>query len=176
MDSFYFNLQINRSNLFQLTCGAVALEISVLHLIALLWCVLTEDRSSNHVIRSIREGEIIMEVMDYQLTLKWLPLISACCIESKVSSFIHNRSLQWFYTIQYADITGDHFKSFWYGIICEWFDRCLSFQCCTKYSCFVNFVSWQPFRPSKSVCCLIYWHDAANLFSICQMINDKWME
>ena len=28
----------------------------------------------------------------------------------------------------------------------------------------------------RSVCYLIYWHDAAKLFFISQMINDQWMK
>ncbi len=70
------------------------------------------------------------------------------------------------YNIEYADITGDHFKSFWYGIILKQFDPCLSFRCCTKHSWFMDFGCWKQCRPMYSVCYSIsYWHDAANLFS-----------
>ena len=60
------------------------------------------------------------------------------------------------------------YKSFWYGIIYEWFDPRLSFQCCTKYRCFVDFGRWKACRPMYSVCYLIYWHVAA-IFS-----DNKW--
>ena len=71
-------------------------------------------------------------IMNYQMTIKWLPLISECCLLSQkdpLSSTIdHRRWLWWFCTIQCADITGDHFKFFWYGIISKWLDPCLSFN------------------------------------------------
>ena len=44
----------------------------------------------------------ILGVMDYKLTLKRLPLISACCIESQRSSFIHNPIDQRNDSIQYS--------------------------------------------------------------------------
>ena len=61
----------------------------------------------------------------------------------------------WFYMYINANITGDHFKSFWYAIIRKWFDPFFFFyKCCTKYSGFVDFGCWQECRPMYILVCL----------------------